>query len=138
MTQNVHWCLTRVSFITIFLSFTCNDSGSTDGTGTDYPSWAPVFVQSLVFCVVFCLSWFVFLALSLFFSPLCCLYFVNLVVLIIPLESSNFVSICHVIIWLLGQWHVYSCEIKHKHSRCSYRMAVKRYKQYINLVHAFE
>jgi hypothetical protein len=76
MTQNVYWCPTRFTFITIFVSFSCNGSGSTNGAGTAYPSSAPIFVQSLVFGVVFCLSCFVF-------SPLYCLYFIKLVDLII-------------------------------------------------------
>jgi hypothetical protein len=44
-------------------------------------------VQSLVFCVVFCTSLFVFL--SRFFYPLYCLSF-DLRLLVTPLVSSNF------------------------------------------------
>jgi hypothetical protein len=41
--------------------------------------------QSLVFCVMFCRSLFVIL--SFFFWPLCCLFFFDLQILIIPLVS---------------------------------------------------
>ena len=44
--------------------------------------------RSLVFCVMFCRSLFVFL--SFFFWPLCCLSCFDLRILITPLVSSNF------------------------------------------------
>ena len=50
-------------------------------------SWVRV-VQSLDFCVVFCRSLFVLL--YFFFSPLCCLSFFDIRILITPLVSSNF------------------------------------------------
>ena len=57
----------------------------------DHLSSLPVFsgvqvTRSLVFCVMFCKSLFVFL--SLFFQPLCCLSF-NLGIVIAPLVSSK-------------------------------------------------
>ena len=68
----------------------------TSGAGTAYPSGvpdlSPVFigilvVRSLVFCIVFCRSLFVLL--SFFNWPLCCLSIFDLQILITPLVSSN-------------------------------------------------
>jgi len=73
-------------------------TGATTGAGTVYPCGAPEFTygfqwvrvaRSLVFCVVFCGSLFVFL--SLYVWLLCCLSF-DLRILIIYLVSSTFVS----------------------------------------------
>jgi hypothetical protein len=70
--------------------------GATSATGTAYPSGAPKFTpvlsgvrvaRSLGLCVVFCRSLFVLL--SFFFWPLCCLSFFDLRILITPLVSSN-------------------------------------------------
>jgi hypothetical protein len=65
-------------------------------TGTTYHFGAPKFtpgcsgvrvVRSLVFCVVFCCSFFVLLSFF-FFCPMCFLYF-DLRIMITPLVSSN-------------------------------------------------
>jgi hypothetical protein len=58
----------------------------------EYLSSPPVFsgvrvTRSLVLCVMFCRSLFVLL--SVFFRPLCCLSFFDLQFLITPLVSSN-------------------------------------------------
>jgi hypothetical protein len=67
------------------------------GTGTAHPSGAPEFTtgfsgvcvaRSLVFGVMFFRSLFVFLTL---FWSLCCLSFFDLLLLITPLISSNFI-----------------------------------------------
>ena len=64
------------------------------GTGnpSEIPEFIPVFIgvrvaRTLVFCVVFCRSLFVLL--SFFCWPLCCLSFFDLRILITPLESLN-------------------------------------------------
>ena len=91
----VYRCLTRFSYHMVFVSFNSNTTGVTHGTGTAYPSGAlsstPDFngvrvARSLVFCVMFCRSLYVLL--SFFFWPLCCLSF-DLRILITPLVSSN-------------------------------------------------
>ena len=70
-----------------------DDIGATSGAGTTYPFGAPEFTpvfsgvrvtRSLVLCV--CRSLFVLL--SFFFWPLCCLFF-DIRILITPLVSSN-------------------------------------------------
>ena len=70
--------------------------GVTSVAGTTYPSGAhelnPGFIgdrvaRSLVLCVVFCS--YLFVLQSLFFSPLCCLSFFDLQIMITPLVSSN-------------------------------------------------
>jgi hypothetical protein len=76
-----------------------NTTGATCGTGNVYTSGVhsscsvfsgvPV-AGSLVFCVLFCSSLFVLL--SLFFWPLCCLFVFNLRLLITLLASSNYSS----------------------------------------------
>jgi len=74
----------------------CNKSnmmGATSGTGTDYQSGAfPAFcgirvAQTLVVCVVFCIS--VFVVLFLFFWPFFCLSFFSLRFLITTSVSSK-------------------------------------------------
>jgi hypothetical protein len=72
-----------------------NTTGATSGAGTAYSSTAPEFTpvfsrvrvtRSVVLCVMFCRS--LFDLLSFFFSPLCCLSFFYLKILITPLVSS--------------------------------------------------
>jgi len=74
----------------------CNTTGVASEAGTTYPSKAPGFIpdfsgvrvtRSLVFCVVLCRSLFVHL--SFFFCPMCCLSFVDLLIMITHLVSSN-------------------------------------------------
>ena len=69
---------------------------ATSGAWTDYPSGAheftPIFsgvrvTRYLALCVVLCRSLFV--PLSFFCWPLCCLYFFGLWIMITPLVSSN-------------------------------------------------
>jgi hypothetical protein len=71
-----------------------NTKGARCGPGTDYPSGTPEFTsgfsevrvaRSFVFCAMFCRSLFVIL--SFFSWPLCCLSFSDLRLLIV---SSNF------------------------------------------------
>jgi len=73
-----------------------NTTGATSGTRTAYTSRTPELypgfsgvrvTRSLVLCVMFYRSLFVLL--SFFFWPLCCLSFFNLRIWIIPLGSSN-------------------------------------------------
>jgi hypothetical protein len=69
----------------------------------EHPRSHPVFsgvrgARSLVFCVVFCRSLFVIL--SFFFWSLCCLFFFDLRILIIPLVSSN--SSCKTVFFKKG------------------------------------
>ena len=74
-----------------------NTTGATCGAGTatlpeDLSSLSVLsgvrIVRSLVFCVKFCRSMFVFL--SFFFWALCCLSFFDLRLPMTPLTSSNF------------------------------------------------
>jgi len=75
-----------------------NTTDATNGAGTAYSSGAPhitsVFsgvrvARSLVFCVVvYCRSLFVLL--SFFFCPLCCLSFFDLWIFITPLVSLKY------------------------------------------------
>ena len=62
-----------------------NTTGATGGVGTAYPPGALAFIpgfggvrvaRSLIFCIMFC-RW-LFVLLSFFFWPLCCLFFFNL------------------------------------------------------------
>ena len=73
----------------------------------EHPSSPPVFcgvcvARSLVLCVMFCRSLFVLL--SFFFWPLCCLFFFNLWLLITSLVSSNFSYRHKYIISARGNW----------------------------------
>ena len=70
-------------------------TGVTSGAGTAYPSGAPQFISGFQwvscssvfsFMYIFCRSLFVLL--SLFFWPLCCLFFFDLRILITPFVSS--------------------------------------------------
>jgi len=91
----VFWSPTRFPYQMMFVSFNSNTTGATCGAGTVKPfgleftlGFSVVRVtRSLLFCVVFCRSLFVLL--SNFFWPLCCLSFFDLRLLIIPLISSN-------------------------------------------------
>ena len=86
-----------------------NTMGVASGAEIVYPSGAPAFTPSfsgvhitlsVVFCAVFCRSLFV--RLSFFCLPLCCLFFFDLQILITPLKigyhyscfSHNFFSVC--------------------------------------------
>ena len=115
----IHVCSVCRNHNAVFSSFityhrVCNKSsttGATCGAETAYHSGAPEFTpgfswvhvaRSLVFCVVYlnvthflhfascCRSLFVLL--SFFFWPLCCLFYFDIRVLIAPLVSSNFSS----------------------------------------------
>ena len=91
------WCQTRFPYQMMFNSKT---TGISCGAKTADPSGAHDFTPPLprfwwgsccsifiFLCTVFCRSLFVFQ--SLFFSPLCCLSFFDLRLLITPLVSSN-------------------------------------------------
>jgi hypothetical protein len=101
----VYWCPTRYQYNIIFASFNSNTTSATDGTWTIYHSGAPevpsvlswvCVTQSLVFCVVFWRTLFIFL--SFFFRPLYCMSFFRplycmsfeLRLLISSFLSSNF------------------------------------------------
>ena len=81
-----HSCSCRKYFPVLSSSMTyhrvcnwSNTTGATNGAGTAYPSGAPEFThglrvtRSLVLCVMLCRSLFVLL--SFFFLPMCCLSF---------------------------------------------------------------
>ena len=79
----------------IFMSFSSTTTGVASGAGTVNPTGAYEFTpsfngarvaRSLVFCVVFCRSLFVLL--SIFFWPLCCLSLFALRLLITTVVSS--------------------------------------------------
>ena len=85
-----------MSLSAIFINITTRNMGAICRAGTAYPSWAPDFTpvfngvhiaRSLVFCEIFCRTLFVLL--SFFFRPLCCLSLFNSQFLITPLVSSN-------------------------------------------------
>ena len=69
-----------------------NTTGVTYGTGTAYMFSGFRVVRSLVFCAMFCRS--LFLLLSLFFWPLCCLFLFDLRLLITPLVSFGHCVVC--------------------------------------------
>jgi hypothetical protein len=73
-----------------------NTTGATSGTGTVYPSGAPEFTTVFLwgscysifsFICMFCRSLFVLL--YFFFWPLCCLFYLDIRILITSLVSSN-------------------------------------------------
>ena len=101
---NDHGCIPHVVRLPVLSSLmtyyrVCCKSNTTSVTsraGTYYPSGAPEFTPGflgvrvarfLVFCVVFCRSSLVIL--SFFFWPLFCLSFLDLPILITPLESET-------------------------------------------------
>ena len=85
--------LIQFDFFTLNTTIPHSKLKDNSGAGTAYLTGAPPgfsgvrVTRSLVFCVVFCRSLFVLL--SFFFRPLCCLSFLGLRILISPLVSSN-------------------------------------------------
>ena len=95
-------CSTCRKHFTVLSSFTtyyrvCNQintTGATSGAGNAYPSGAPDFTPSFqwgscysIFICMFCKLLFVLL--SFFFWPLCCLFIFDIWIMIAPLVSSN-------------------------------------------------
>ena len=77
-----YWCPTRFLYQMMFVKFNSTMTGVTCGAETVNPSGTPQLTpgfnwvhiaRSLVFCVMLCRSLFVFV--SFFFWPLCCLSF---------------------------------------------------------------
>ena len=93
-----------------------NSTGPTSGTGTAYPSGAPEFTpgfmgirvtRSLVY-----MQCFVDRCLSFFFQPLCCMFFLDLRILITHFLSSNSIWIGSVnfsLYYWLQYAYRYSC-----------------------------
>ena len=64
--------------------------------------------RSLVFCVVFC--WLLFVILSFFYCPLCCLFFLDLRLLITSLVSLKFLTSDITFTWGLCTKHRQQCK----------------------------
>ena len=96
----IYLCPAQFSRQMMFMLLNSMRTGVTCGAGTAYPSRAPEFTpsfevhvaRSLVFCVMFCRSLFVLL--SYFIWPLCCLFFDWR--LLITCLISSYISYRHV------------------------------------------
>ena len=85
-----HWCshmslIKEESYVSSLMTYhmVCNQK-----LGTAYPSGESVFIPCFQWCLcMFCGSLFVLL--SFFFQPLCCMSFFDLRILITPLVSSK-------------------------------------------------
>ena len=81
--HQLYWCPTRFPWQMIFVQFNSNTTGATSGTGSTNLSGPPEFTHGI--------QWdrSLFVLFSILFWPLCCLYFFDLRILIIPLVSST-------------------------------------------------
>jgi len=94
--------LNLTQYLYVYIETHNNTTGATCGAGIACPSEEPEFspvvsgvriTRSLVLCVMFCRSLFVLL--SFFFWPFCCLLFLDLRILITPLVLSTSSISCH-------------------------------------------
>ena len=82
------WSLITVNWVTRLVPLVEQERLTLPGHMNSPQDFSGVRVtRSLVLCVMFCISLFV--RLSFFFWPLCCLFFFDLRIHIIPLASSN-------------------------------------------------